>query len=319
MTIPNGPYLEFEKDVVELERKLQELLKTPGIDPADVASLERKKEDRLRKAYAKLTPWNKVELARRAGRPYTLDYIEHLFTDFVELHGDRNYADDHAIVGGFAKFHGRTVMIIGQQKGRDTNENVMRNFGMPHPEGYRKALRLMKLAAKFKRPIVTFIDTPGAFPGLGAEERGQGEAIARNLLEMSGFKVPIVSVVIGEGASGGALGIGVADRILMLENAWYSVISPEGCAAILWGDRAKAQELASKMKLTASELKDLGLVDQVVDEPVGGAHWDPLSVYKALDLVLKQSLEELVHVPGEMLVDQRLEKYSMMGEFLERA
>lgn len=319
MTIPNGPYLDFEKEIVELEQRIAELEKSPAISEKDLESLRRKRAERLEKSYSKLSPWNKVELARRAGRPYTLDYIGRLFEDFVELHGDRAYGDDKAIIGGFAKFKGQTVMVIGQQKGRDTKENVYRNFGMPNPEGYRKALRLMKMAEKFNRPIVTFVDTPGAFPGLGAEERGQGEAIARNLFEMAGLTVPIISIVIGEGASGGALGIAVADRLLMLENAWYSVISPEGCAAILWGDRSKAQDMASKMKLTAADLKELELVDQVVPEPIGGAHWDPESVYLSLDAILDSNLKELCRQTPESLVQTRLQKYSKMGRFLERA
>lgn len=318
MSIPSGPYLEFEKDVVELENRIQDLLNTQGVDAEDASVLVRKKEEKLVKSYAKLTPWNKVELARRSGRPYMLDYVNAIFDDFVELHGDRNYADDHAMVGGFAKLNGQTVMVIGQQKGKNTKENVYRNFGMPNPEGYRKALRLMKMAEKFNRPVITFIDTPGAYPGLGAEERGQGEAIARNLREMSVLKVPILSLVIGEGASGGALGIGVGDKLIMMENAWYSVISPEGCATILWGDRAKAPEMANKMKLTAPDLKKLGLIDELIEEPVGGAHWDPESVFSSTKLVLSKYLKELSELSTMELVEQRIEKYSNMGEFIER-
>lgn len=318
MSIPSGPYLEFEKDVVELENRIQDLLNTQGVDADDASVLVRKKEEKLVKSYAKLTPWNKVELARRSGRPYMLDYVNSIFEDFVELHGDRNYADDHAMVGGFAKLNGQTVMVIGQQKGKNTKENVYRNFGMPNPEGYRKALRLMKMAEKFNRPVITFIDTPGAYPGLGAEERGQGEAIARNLREMSVLKVPILSLVIGEGASGGALGIGVGDKLIMMENAWYSVISPEGCATILWGDRAKAPEMANKMKLTAPDLKKLGLIDELIEEPVGGAHWDPESVFASTKLVLTKYLEELSGLSKMELVEQRIEKYSNMGDFIER-
>jgi acetyl-CoA carboxylase carboxyl transferase subunit alpha len=318
MSIPSGPYLEFEKDVVELENRIQDLLNTQGVDVEDASVLVRKKEEKLVKSYAKLTPWNKVELARRSGRPYMMDYVDAIFDDFVELHGDRNYADDHAMVGGFAKLNSQTVMVIGQQKGKNTKENVYRNFGMPNPEGYRKALRLMKMAEKFNRPVITFIDTPGAYPGLGAEERGQGEAIARNLREMSVLKVPILSLVIGEGASGGALGIGVGDKLIMMENAWYSVISPEGCATILWGDRAKAPEMANKMKLTAPDLKKLGLIDEVIEEPIGGAHWDPESVFSSTKLVLTKYLNELSTLSTSELVDQRIEKYSNMGEFTER-
>lgn len=318
MSIPSGPYLEFEKDVVELENRIQDLLNTQGVDVEDTSVLVRKKEEKLVKSYAKLTPWNKVELARRSGRPYMMDYVDAIFDDFVELHGDRNYGDDCAMVGGFAKLNGQTVMVIGQQKGKNTKENVYRNFGMPNPEGYRKALRLMKMAEKFNRPVITFIDTPGAYPGLGAEERGQGEAIARNLREMSVLRVPILSLVIGEGASGGALGIGVGDKLIMMENAWYSVISPEGCATILWGDRAKAPEIANKMKLTAPDLKKLGLIDEVIEEPIGGAHWDPESVFSSTKLVLSKYLIELSALSTMELVDQRIEKYSKMGEFTER-
>lgn len=317
MSIPEGPYLDFEKEVVELEQKIQDLLRTSEIGEDDIGGLQKKKEDKLRRSYAKLKAWNKVELARRAGRPYTLDYIENMFTDFVELHGDRAFGDDPSMVGGFAKFNGESVMVIGQQKGKDTKENVYRNFGMPHPEGYRKALRLMKMAEKFNRPVITFIDTPGAFPGIGAEERGQAEAIARNLREMAVLKVPMMIVVIGEGASGGALGIGMGDKVFMLENAWYSVISPEGCAAILWGDRAKAQELSDNMKLTAQDLIEYGVIDEIVEEPIGGAHWDPHTVFENLSRQLTESLSELKQVSKMDLVERRIEKYSQMGVFSE--
>lgn len=240
-----------------------------------------------------------------------------MFTDFVELHGDRAFGDDPSMVGGFAKLNGQSVMVIGQQKGKDTKENVYRNFGMPHPEGYRKALRLMKMAEKFNKPVITFIDTPGAFPGIGAEERGQAEAIARNLREMAVLKVPMLIVVIGEGASGGALGIGMGDKVFMLENAWYSVISPEGCAAILWGDRAKAQELADNMKLTAQDLIEYGVIDEIVEEPIGGAHWDPHTVFENLSSQLQSSLKDLSAVTSMDLVERRIEKYSQMGVFSE--
>ena len=313
MTIPNGPYLEFEKEVVELELKINDLLLSTGIENSDVQNLKKKRDEKLRRSYSKLTAWGKVELARRSGRPYTLDYVKNVFEDFIELHGDRCYGDDPSIVGGFAKFNGESVMIIGQQKGKDTKENVYRNFGMPNPEGYRKALRLMKMAEKFNKPVICFIDTPGAFPGIGAEERGQAEAIARNLREMAVLTVPIIVFVIGEGASGGALGIGVGDRIYMLENAWYSVISPEGCAAILWGDRAKAKELADVMKLTAPDLLHFGLIDGIIEEPLGGAHWDPKFVFDGLRKTLADSLKALSKIDAEELVDLRIEKYSKMG------
>lgn len=317
MSIPEGPYLDFEKEIVELEQKIQDLLRTSEIGEDDIGGLQKKKEDKLRRSYSKLKAWNKVELARRAGRPYTLDYIENMFTDFVELHGDRAFGDDPSMVGGFAKLNGQSVMVIGQQKGKDTKENVYRNFGMPHPEGYRKALRLMKMAEKFNKPVITFIDTPGAFPGIGAEERGQAEAIARNLREMAVLKVPMLIVVIGEGASGGALGIGMGDKVFMLENAWYSVISPEGCAAILWGDRAKAQELADNMKLTAQDLIEYGVIDEIVEEPIGGAHWDPHTVFENLSSQLQSSLRDLSAVTSMDLVERRIEKYSQMGVFSE--
>lgn len=317
MSIPEGPYLDFEKEVVELEQKIQDLLRTSEIDEDDIIGLQNKKEEKLRKSYARLKSWNKVELARRSGRPYTLDYIQNLCSDFVELHGDRSFGDDPSMVGGWAKFNGETVMVIGQQKGKNTKENVYRNFGMPHPEGYRKALRLMKMAEKFGRPVISFIDTPGAFPGLGAEERGQAEAIAKNLREMAVLKVPMLIVIIGEGASGGALGIGMGDRVFMLENAWYSVISPEGCAAILWGDRAKAQELSDNMKLTASDLIDYGVIDEIVEEPIGGAHWDPHTVFDNLKRQLGDALVDLKKVPTTDLIERRIEKYSQMGVFSE--
>jgi acetyl-CoA carboxylase carboxyl transferase subunit alpha len=315
MNIPNGPYLEFETEVVELEQKIQDLLLTTEIESKDIEGLKKKRDEKLRKAYRKLTPWNKVELARRAGRPYTLDYIKSIFTDFVELYGDRRYGNDPAIVSGFAKFNGKSVAVIGQQKGRDTRENVYRNFGMPNPEGYRKALRVMKLAEKYNRPVVTMIDTPGAYPGIGAEERGQAEAIALNLREMANLKVPIIVIIIGEGASGGALGIGVGDHIMMLENAWYSVISPEGCAAILWGDRAKAKELTPVMKLTAEDLIKYGVIDEIIAEPLGGAHWDPEFVYNEVREALQRALGQFTTLDKESLILQRLEKYARMGDF----
>lgn len=315
MAIPSGPYLDFEKEVVNLEQKIEDLLQTAEFDQADIESLMKKRRDKLEKAYKSLDPWNRIELARRAGRPYTLDYIENCFTDFFELHGDRGFADDLSIVSGWAKLNEKPVMVIGQQKGKDTKENVKRNFGMPHPEGYRKALRLMKLAEKFNRPIITFIDTPGAYPGLGAEERGQGEAIARNLREMAILKVPVICVVIGEGASGGALGIGVGNKILMFENAWYSVISPEGCAAILWGDRSKAQELTPIMKLTAKDLMKQKVIDEIISEPVGGAHWDPAQVFLSLKESMTKHLNELQLLSPEQLIEQRIEKFAAIGEF----
>ncbi|MDZ7722724.1 MAG: acetyl-CoA carboxylase carboxyltransferase subunit alpha [candidate division KSB1 bacterium] len=268
--------LDFEKPIVEIEKRIAELREFSLNEDIEIhREIERleAKARKLRKdTYSKLNRWQRVQLARHPERPYTLDYVKRIFTDFMELHGDRNFADDPAILGGIAKLDGMPIAVIGHQKGRDTKEKIERNFGMPHPEGYRKALRIMKLAGKFHRPIITFIDTPGAYPGIGAEERGQGEAIARNMFEMSQLPVPIISVIIGEGASGGAIGIGVGDRVIMLENTWYSVITPEGCAAILFRDQSKNEQAAEAMKITAKDMLNLKLVDRIVKEPVGGAH-----------------------------------------------
>ena len=282
--------LDFEKPIVELEQKIEEMRKySESLDIADeIKTLEGKVQQLQETIYAGLTRWQKVQLARHPDRPYTLEYIGMLTTDFVELHGDRTFKDDKAIVGGFARLEGQPVMIIGHQKGRDTKSNLYRNFGMPNPEGYRKALRLMRLAAKFKRPIITMLDTPGAFPGLEAEERGQAEAIARNLFEMSHLPVPIVVAIIGEGASGGALGIGIGDRILMMENTWYSVISPESCSSILWRSWDYKEQAAEALKLTAPDLLAQGIIDRIVREPLGGAHRNP---QQAADL-LKTALVE---------------------------
>jgi acetyl-CoA carboxylase carboxyl transferase subunit alpha len=318
MPVPKGPHLEFEQPVVELAMKIEDLLKTATVTDADVQSLQTKKEALQRKIAGKLTPWNRIELARRAGRPFTLDYVKNIFTDFVELHGDRRFADDPAMIAGLARLDGQSVAIVGQQKGRDTKESIRRNFGMAHPEGYRKALRVMKLAEKFGLPVISFIDTPGAYPGLGAEERGQGEAIAVNLMEMAVLRVPVLAVVIGEGASGGALGIGVGDRLLMLENAWYGVISPESCSAILWGDSSKKQDLSGTMKITADELKALGVVDRVVPEPLGGAHWDPEAMYGMLGAALRDELARLMGEDIDHLVRKRGAKYAAMAQFSEK-
>ncbi|HLP42364.1 MAG TPA: acetyl-CoA carboxylase carboxyltransferase subunit alpha [Fibrobacteria bacterium] len=315
MPIPKGPHLEFEQPVVELSMKIEDLLKTSEITSGDVKDLLAKKEAMQRKIAGKLTAWNRVELSRRSGRPYTLDYVQHIFTDFVELHGDRLFGDDPALVTGLARLNGRSVMIMGHQKGKDTKESIRRNFGMAHPEGYRKALRCMKMAEKFGLPIITLIDTMGAYPGIGAEERGQAEAIAKNLQEMAVLTVPILCVVIGEGASGGALGIGVGDRLLMLENAWFGVISPESCSAILWGDSSRKLELSETMKITASDLFDLKIVDRVVKEPLGGAHWDPEQMYKTLKAVLIEELDGLLKMKIQNLLDKRLAKLSSYGQF----
>jgi acetyl-CoA carboxylase carboxyl transferase subunit alpha len=318
MPVPKGPHLEFEQPVVELAMKIEDLLKTATVTDSDVKSLQTKKEALQKKIASKLTSWNRIELARRAGRPFTLDYVKSIFTDFVELHGDRRFGDDPALICGLARIGDQSVMIIGQQKGRDTKESIRRNFGMANPEGYRKALRCMKLAEKFKLPVISFIDTPGAFPGLGAEERGQGEAIALNLMEMAVLRVPILAVVIGEGASGGALGIGVGDRLLMLENAWYGVISPESCSAILWGDSSKKQDLSGTMKITADDLKALGVIDRIVPEPLGGAHWDPEEMFATLATVLREELARLSGVNIDTLLRKRAEKYAAMAQFSEK-
>jgi acetyl-CoA carboxylase carboxyl transferase subunit alpha len=316
-TVATAMHLEFERDIVEIQNQIDKLLDLAdrrGIDVSDeVTVLRQKLEDLKQRTYANLKPMEQVQVARHPERPYTLDYIDRAFTDWVELHGDRNFRDDEAIVGGWARLNGRSVMLVGQQKGRDMKENLRRNFGMPHPEGYRKALRLMRQAEKFGRPVVTFIDTPGAYPGLGSEERGIGEAIAVNLREMSRIRVPIVSVVIGEGMSGGALGIGVTDRILMLEHAIYSVISPEGCAAILWRSAEHKEEAATALRLTATDLHEAGVCDEIIPEPHGGAHadWDEAAsnVARALD----RTLTELEKHSAKKLLAQRWAKYEAIG------
>ncbi len=320
-----GFTLDFERPIVELEQKIQELKglgthKTKGVHldlKDEIGQLEEKLQGLRQQVYKSLSAWQRVQMARHPKRPYTLDYIAHFMTDFIELHGDRLFSDDHALIGGFAKFEGRPIMIIGHQKGRDTKENLYRNFGSAHPEGYRKALRLMQTAGKFHLPVFCFIDTPGAYPGVGAEERGQAQAIATNLREMAKIPSPIVVAVIGEGGSGGALGIGVGDRILVMENAYYSVISPEGCAAILWKDRAKAPEAAASLKLTGPDLKALNLIDEVVPEPLGGAHRDPHQAAENLKAALKRSLEELLKMDTQQLLTSRHDKYRRMGLFTE--
>jgi acetyl-CoA carboxylase carboxyl transferase subunit alpha len=313
--------LDFEKPLQELERQIEDLQKLgeeKGFDVAEEARLLQVRLNSLRHdIYSNLTPIQRVQVARHPRRPYPLDYLSTIFTDFVELHGDRSFRDDPAIVGGWARIAGLSVMVIGHQKGRDTKENLKRNFGMAHPEGYRKALRLMKLAAKFSAPVVTLIDTPGAYPGLGAEERGQSEALARNILEMAALPTPIVAVVIGEGGSGGALALGVADRILMFENSVYSVISPEGCAAILWKDASQRERAADALKLTAQDLLRFKLVDEIISEPMGGAHLDPDATGEALREALIRHVNELRKVRPEKLVRRRAEKYAAMGAYTE--
>jgi acetyl-CoA carboxylase carboxyl transferase subunit alpha len=314
--------LEFEKPLIELRQKISELkefTKTADVDlSAEIEKLEARLEKLENETYANLTPWDRVQIARHPNRPTTLDYIERLFTNFLECHGDRLFGDDEAIVGGIAKYHGLPVTVIGHQRGKDTKENIRRNFGMPHPEGYRKALRLMKQAEKFGRPIICFIDTKGAYPGKAAEERGQSEAIARNLFEMAGLAVPIVCIVIGEGGSGGALALGVGNHIHMLENSTYSVISPEGAAAILWKDASLAKRAAETMKITAPDLKALGVIDEIIPEVRGGAHRNVDEQAKAIDEVLKRSLTELLQMDGPALIEQRYQKFKKIGQFTFR-
>jgi acetyl-CoA carboxylase carboxyl transferase subunit alpha len=314
-------YLDFERPLMELEREHEELQRFgPRDDPKILAKIERleKRIDRVREEiYSQLTPWQRTQLSRHIDRPHTLDYIQLIFEDFIELHGDRSFMDDPAMVGGFARLDGEAVVVVGQQKGRDVKEMGYRNFGMSHPEGYRKALRIMELGARFKKPIVAMIDTPGAYPGVGAEERGQAEAIARNLREMAAFPVPIVVVVIGEGGSGGALAIGVGNRILMMENAVYSVISPEGCAAILWRDGTKGPLAAEALKLTAEDLLELKVIDEIIPEPPGGAHRDNQQAAIHVKEAMVRHLQGLQGVPEDRLVADRYQRFRDMGTFVE--
>ncbi|PTY80132.1 acetyl-CoA carboxylase carboxyl transferase subunit alpha [Heyndrickxia sporothermodurans] len=313
--------LEFEKPLSELQKKIAELKEFTKNSDVDLSDEIEKLETRLKKLeadiYENMQPWDRVQIARHPNRPTTLDYIPYLFSDFIELHGDRFFGDDEAIVGGIAKYKGLPVTIIGQQRGKDTKENIRRNFGMPHPEGYRKALRLMKQADKFNRPIISFIDTKGAFPGKAAEERGISESIARNLFEMAGLKVPVICIVIGEGASGGALGIGVGNHIHVIENSWFSVIAPESAATILWKDSSQAKRAADIMKITAPDLKKLGVIEEVIPEVKGGAHKDVATQAESIDHVLEKSLKELVGLSAEELIEQRYNKYRVIGEFTE--
>ena len=311
--------LDFEKPIFDLEEKIEEMKAlSDNLDITDeLVTLEKKVQQLRVSVYSNLTRWQKVQLARHPERPYTLDYIQLMLTDFVELHGDRAFGDDRAIVGGFAKLAGNPVMVIGHQKGRDTKSNLFRNFGMPQPEGYRKALRLMKLAAKYNRPVITLVDTPGAYPGIGAEERGQAEAIARNLFEMSRLPVPIIVVIIGEGASGGALGIGVGDRILMLENTWYSVIAPESCSSILWRSWEFKEQAAEALRLTAPDLLAQKIIDRIVPEPLGGAHRNPAETAATLQKILVNELNILKKNKPERLIEKRLAKFSAMGVWSE--
>ena len=315
----NPNYLDFEQPIAELQAKIDEL-RNVGTDNAinldeEIQRLQAKMRQEIKSIFKNLTPWQISQLSRHPLRPYTLDYVEKIFDEFHELHGDRAFADDHAIVGGLARFRGRAVVFIGQQKGRDTKAKIFRNFGMPRPEGYRKAMRLMHMAARFHLPLVTFIDTPGAYPGVGAEERGQSEAIARNLQVLARLPTPIVCTIIGEGGSGGALAIGVGDRVNMLEYSTYSVISPEGCASILWKDAANAEEAATALGITSTSLKGLGLIDEVIEEPLGGAHKEPDLVAKRIADCIEKQLDELAALTTDDLLERRYQRLLSYGEF----
>ena len=309
--------LDFEKPIIELEKKIQELKSFISDKKIDLSSEVKRLEDKLehlkKDTYGNLTAWQRVQIARHPKRPYTLDYINAMMTDFIELHGDRSFADDKAIVAGFAKLDDQKIMVIGHQKGRDTKENLKHNFGCAHPEGYRKALRMMQLAEKFQLPVVVFIDTPGAYPGIGAEERGQAQAIALNLREMINIAVPIIAIVIGEGGSGGALGIGIADKVFVLENAYYSVISPEGCAAILWKDSSKAPEASEVLKLTAQDLLKMEIIDDIISEPLGGAHRDYEKISETIKEAILKNLKQLKDLKKEELLKLRYNKFRKMG------
>ena len=314
-------YLDFEKPIQELEDKIIKLqsLESEGDDPLELERLINRKDKKIDEIYGNLNRWQRVQLARHPERPYSLDYIDAITDQFIELHGDRVYSDDKAVVGGIGKINERSVLFIGQQKGRNTKDNLYRNFGMMRPEGYRKALRLMRLADKFDLPVISLIDTPGAYPGLGAEERGQGEAIARNLIEMAKLNVPILAMVIGEGASGGALGIGLCDRLIMLENTWYSVISPEGCASILWHDAMKASDAADAMKVTPEDLKDIGICDRIIEEPIGGAHREPEKMYKIMKSIILEEIELIEKENNSKnYLQSRIDRYEKMGFFQEQ-
>ena len=314
-------YLEFEKPIQEFEDRIMKLqsLETEDGNPLELNKLIDRRDKKIDEIYGNLNRWQRVQLARHPERPFSLDYINGITEDFIELHGDRAYADDKAIIGGIGKINERSVLFIGQQKGRNTKDNLYRNFGMMRPEGYRKALRLMHLAEKFNLPVISLIDTPGAYPGLGAEERGQGEAIARNLMEMAKLNVPILAIVIGEGASGGALGIGLCDRLVMLENTWYSVISPEGCASILWHDAMKASDAADAMKVAPNDLKDIGICDRIINEPVGGAHREPEKMYEILKNIILEEIELIEKENSDTdYLQSRIKRYEKMGYFQEK-
>jgi len=318
MVMPTLPFLE---PIEELRARISELeaagTSVPNVSE-DLASARRELDAAINRVFSTITPWQQCQLARHPDRPYTMAYFHSIFTEFTELHGDRRFADDPAVVAGLARFDGDPVVVVGHQKGRDTAEKLRRNFGMPRPEGYRKAIRVMELAARFRRPIISFIDTPGAYPGLDAEERGQAEAIANNLVEMAGFPVPIIVVVTGEGGSGGALALGIGDRVLMLEHAIYSVISPEGCAAILWKDQARAEDAARALRLTAQDLKRFGIIDEILPEPAGGAHMDPGKMADTVAAAIRRHLKQLRKLKPDALVSRRYKKFRAMGVFSDR-
>jgi len=319
--LPDRYLLDFEEPLRQIRHKISEMEDWSGHDPeyakSEIKRLEKQEEKLSKEIYTKITDWQRVQIARHPNRPYTLDYINMMMTDFTELHGDRNSGDDLAMIAGFAKFNDISVAVIGQQKGRDNESRIKRNFGMPNPEGYRKALRIMKLAEKFSRPVLTFIDTPGAFPGIMAEEHGQGEAIAINLKEMSRLKVPIIVTIIGEGGSGGALGIGIGDKVFMLENSWYSVIAPESCSTILMKNTEKKVLFAESLKLTAADLKRIGIIDKIIKEPLGGAHNNPEMVAKQLKSEIIKILDDLIKIPSDELVNMRINKLMKIGRWSE--
>ena len=318
MAAPTPPFLEKIEEIRSRINEIESAGTSGAATEEDLISARRELDATIKQVFSSLTPWQKCQLARHPERPYTMAYIHSIFTDFTELHGDRRFADDLALVGGLARFDGEPVVVVGHQKGRDTAEKLRRNFGMPRPEGYRKAIRIMELAARFKRPIISFIDTPGAYPGIDAEQRGQAQAIANNLIEMAGFPVPIIVIVTGEGGSGGALALGVGDRVLMLENSTYSVISPEGCAAILWRDQARAEDAARALRLTATDLKKLGIIDEILPEPAGGAHMDPGEMADTIAAAIRRNLKPLRKAKPDGLVNRRFKKFRAMGIFSDR-
>ncbi len=318
MAAPTPPFLEPIEEIRSRINEIESAGTSGAATEEDLASARRELDATIKRVFSSLTPWQQCQVARHPERPYTMAYIHSIFTDFTELHGDRRFADDHALVGGLARFDGDPVVVVGHQKGRDTAEKLRRNFGMPRPEGYRKAIRIMELAARFRRPIISFIDTPGAYPGIDAEQRGQAEAIANNLIEMAGFPVPIIVIVTGEGGSGGALALGIGDRVLMLEHSIYSVISPEGCAAILWKDQARAEDAAQALRITATDLKKLGIIDEILPEPAGGAHMNPGEMADTIAAAIRHNLKPLRKAKPDALVNRRFKKFRAMGVFTDR-